>query len=200
MTLSPAFLDELRARTVLSAVIAPSVKLIRAGPRVEGLLPVPQRKDAELHGQRRQGLLPLLRLRGARRRDPLPDRQPRHAVHGRGERSGGQGRARRPRTRSPGPGTRGAGLDPHRRHGRSRQMVCRAVARHRRRRRPRISETPRHRPGDGRALRHRPRSRRPQRSQACARKARRGQARRNRHARSSPRKQARTATTASAGA
>jgi len=31
MTLSPAFLDELRARTVLSAVIAPSVKLLRAG-------------------------------------------------------------------------------------------------------------------------------------------------------------------------
>ena len=31
MTLSPVFLDELRARTVLSAVIAPSVKLLRAG-------------------------------------------------------------------------------------------------------------------------------------------------------------------------
>src|SRR4051794_3184937 len=31
MTLSPAFLDELRARTVLSAVIAPAVKLLRAG-------------------------------------------------------------------------------------------------------------------------------------------------------------------------
>ncbi|MGN6059178.1 MAG: DNA primase, partial [Sphingomicrobium sp.] len=31
MTLSPAFLDELRARTVLSGVISPSVKLIRAG-------------------------------------------------------------------------------------------------------------------------------------------------------------------------
>src|SRR6476619_4402611 len=31
MTLSPAFLDELRARTTLSAVISPSVKLIRAG-------------------------------------------------------------------------------------------------------------------------------------------------------------------------
>src|SRR5258708_6673017 len=31
VTLSPAWLDELRARTVLSAVIAPSVKLIRAG-------------------------------------------------------------------------------------------------------------------------------------------------------------------------
>jgi DNA primase len=31
MTLSPAFLDELRARTLLSAVISPSVKLLRAG-------------------------------------------------------------------------------------------------------------------------------------------------------------------------
>ena len=31
MTLSPAWLDELRARTVLSAVIAPTVRLIRAG-------------------------------------------------------------------------------------------------------------------------------------------------------------------------
>src|SRR5437763_7752830 len=31
MSLSTAFLDELRARTVLSSVIAPSVKLIRAG-------------------------------------------------------------------------------------------------------------------------------------------------------------------------
>jgi DNA primase len=31
MTLSPAFLDELRARTLLSAIIAPSVKLTKAG-------------------------------------------------------------------------------------------------------------------------------------------------------------------------
>src|ERR1700712_4304047 len=31
MSLSTAFLDELRARTILSAVIAPSVKLLRAG-------------------------------------------------------------------------------------------------------------------------------------------------------------------------
>ena len=31
MTLSPAWLDELRARTLLSGVIAPSVKLIKAG-------------------------------------------------------------------------------------------------------------------------------------------------------------------------
>src|SRR3954462_7358573 len=39
MTLSPAFLDELRARTVLSAVIAPSVKLIRAGREWKGCCP-----------------------------------------------------------------------------------------------------------------------------------------------------------------
>ena len=31
MTLSPQWLDELRARTLLSSVISPSVKLIRAG-------------------------------------------------------------------------------------------------------------------------------------------------------------------------
>ena len=31
MTLSPAWLDELRARTTLSSIIAPSVKLMRAG-------------------------------------------------------------------------------------------------------------------------------------------------------------------------
>jgi len=31
MSLSPAFLDELRARTLLSAIISPSVKLVRAG-------------------------------------------------------------------------------------------------------------------------------------------------------------------------
>src|SRR4029078_4625080 len=31
MSLSPAYLDELRARTLLSAIISPSVKLVRAG-------------------------------------------------------------------------------------------------------------------------------------------------------------------------
>ena len=137
----PAFLDELRARTLLSAVIAPSVKLIRAGPRVEGLLPVPQREDAELHGQRRQGLLPLLRLRRAWRRDPLPHRRARPAVHGRG-----QG-ARRPR-----PGMDVPAPDPQARERAERtstltdvmaavpDLVRRAAAGHRRRRGPRISE------------------------------------------------------------
>lgn len=39
MTLSTAFLDELRARTTLSAVIAPSVKLIRAGREYKACCP-----------------------------------------------------------------------------------------------------------------------------------------------------------------
>ena len=39
MTLSPAWLDELRARTVLSAIIAPSVKLIRAGREFKACCP-----------------------------------------------------------------------------------------------------------------------------------------------------------------
>ncbi len=85
MTLSPHWLDELRARTSLSAVIGAIGEAHPRGARVEGLLPVPQREDAELHGQRREGLLPLLRLRRAWRRDPLPDRRARPALHGRGQ-------------------------------------------------------------------------------------------------------------------
>jgi len=44
MTLSPAFLDELRARTLLSAVIAPSVKLIKAGREWKACCPFHQEK------------------------------------------------------------------------------------------------------------------------------------------------------------
>ncbi len=44
MTLSPAWLDELRARTTLSAVIAPSVKLIRAGREFKACCPFHQEK------------------------------------------------------------------------------------------------------------------------------------------------------------
>ena len=111
VSLSPAFLDELRARTLLSGIIAPSVKLQgRAG--VEGVLPVPPREDAELHDQRRQGLLPLLRLRGARRRDPLPDRPARPAVHGCGKGARGEGGdgGSRPRSARAGAAERATGL------------------------------------------------------------------------------------------
>lgn len=44
MTLSTAWLDELRARTVLSAVISPSVKLIRAGREWKACCPFHQEK------------------------------------------------------------------------------------------------------------------------------------------------------------
>ena len=44
MTLSPAWLDELRARTTLSALIAPSVKLIKAGREFKACCPFHQEK------------------------------------------------------------------------------------------------------------------------------------------------------------
>src|SRR5215210_1052552 len=44
VTLSPAFLDELRARTLLSAVIAPSVKLLKAGREFKACCPFHQEK------------------------------------------------------------------------------------------------------------------------------------------------------------
>ena len=44
MTLSPQFLDELRARTTLSALIAPSVKLLKAGREFKACCPFHQEK------------------------------------------------------------------------------------------------------------------------------------------------------------
>jgi DNA primase len=44
VTLSPQWLDELRARTTLSAVIAPSVKLIKAGREFKACCPFHQEK------------------------------------------------------------------------------------------------------------------------------------------------------------
>ncbi|WP_309601426.1 DNA primase [Sphingomonas sp.] len=45
MTLTPQFLDELRVRTTLSAVIAPSVKLIKAGREYKACCPFHQEKS-----------------------------------------------------------------------------------------------------------------------------------------------------------
>ncbi|HET9398258.1 MAG TPA: DNA primase, partial [Sphingomicrobium sp.] len=45
MTLSPQWLDELRARTTLSAVIAPSVKLIKAGREFKACCPFHSEKS-----------------------------------------------------------------------------------------------------------------------------------------------------------
>ncbi len=86
----------------------PHHQAAKGGPGVPRLLPVPQREVAQLLRQRRQGLLPLLWLRRAWRRDPLDDRPARPAVHGCGQGTGpgrghgnaGDGPARRPRRRS----------------------------------------------------------------------------------------------------
>lgn len=45
MTLTPAFLDELRVRTTLSAIIAPSVKLTKAGREFKACCPFHQEKS-----------------------------------------------------------------------------------------------------------------------------------------------------------
>lgn len=49
MTLSPAFLDELRARTALSAVIAPSVKLTKAGREYKACCPFHNEKTPSFY-------------------------------------------------------------------------------------------------------------------------------------------------------
>src|SRR3546814_2736190 len=65
----------------------------RAG--MEGLLPFSQRKDAELLRQRRQGLLSLLRMRRAWRRDSLPHRPCGTCLSRRGGASGGDRKSTR---------------------------------------------------------------------------------------------------------
>ena len=64
----------------------------KAGQGIQGLLPVPRREDALVHGRARQAVLSLLRLRRARHRARLPDgaRSPELRRGGRGP-----GRARR---------------------------------------------------------------------------------------------------------
>ena len=49
MTLSPAFLDELRARTLLSAIVAPQVKLTRAGREYKGCCPFHDEKTPSFY-------------------------------------------------------------------------------------------------------------------------------------------------------
>jgi DNA primase len=49
MTLSPSFLDELRARTLLSAIIAPQVKLTRAGREYKGCCPFHDEKTPSFY-------------------------------------------------------------------------------------------------------------------------------------------------------
>lgn len=66
MSFSPSFLDDLRARVGLADVVGTSVKLIKRGREYSGLCPVPFGKIAVLYGERAEGFLSLLWLRGAR--------------------------------------------------------------------------------------------------------------------------------------
>ena len=66
------FLDEIKGRLRLSDVIGRSVKLRRSGREYVGLSPFGKEKSPVLLCQRREGLLPRLLLRQARRPDRLP--------------------------------------------------------------------------------------------------------------------------------
>ena len=136
MAFPPGFLDELRARLSLSDIVGRKVSLKRrSGAGVRGPLPVPQREDAVLHGQRQEGLLPLLRLRRAWRRRRLrhEDRGPvvsrvRREAGPRGRPAGaarhaGRARARRARRR---PCSRSS---KRRRAGSRSSCACRSGAR-----------------------------------------------------------------------
>ena len=67
-----------------------------AGITSQGPVPVPRREVAELHRQPDAADLPLLRLRRARRRHPLPVRAPRHGLRRRRQRARAAGRHDRP--------------------------------------------------------------------------------------------------------
>ena len=93
MAFPPGFLDELSARLSLSDVVGRKVALKRrSGSGVCRALPVPQREDAVLHGQRQEGLLLLLRLPRERRRRRLRDEDRGAVVPRVGREAGARGR------------------------------------------------------------------------------------------------------------
>ena len=73
MRYPPNFLDEIRARLSVSQVVGRKVALKTRRARVQGPLSLQDGEDAVLHRQRPEGLLPLLRLRRARRHLHVPD-------------------------------------------------------------------------------------------------------------------------------
>ncbi len=130
----------------------PAGEAAQARARAHRPVPVPQREDAVLHGQRRQGLLPLLRLRGAWRRHRLRDADRGADLPGGGREAGRHGRAggspRQPR--GAGPGEAGA-LAARRQRGRG-QVVREAVAPAPGARGARLSPPPRPVRGDDRPV------------------------------------------------
>nr|WP_241910300.1 CHC2 zinc finger domain-containing protein [Sphingomonas koreensis] len=85
MSLTPAFLDELRTRTTLSALIGRSVKITRAGREWKACCPFHNEKTPSFTINDDKGFYHLLRLRRAWRRDPVDDRSAGPAFHGCGE-------------------------------------------------------------------------------------------------------------------
>ena len=104
MALFPAELPRrpAHARPTSSQVVQETVSLRRVGSTLQGPLPVPQREDAVVPRQSRQGLLPLLRLR--RRRQRLQVRRAARAPEL--PRGGARRGARSSASRCPRPATR----------------------------------------------------------------------------------------------
>ena len=69
---TPELLDEIRARVGHRRAGRPVGEAQEGRRELEGALPLPRREDAVLHRQPEEGHLPLLRLRGGRRRLQLP--------------------------------------------------------------------------------------------------------------------------------
>ena len=63
MAFPPGFLDELRARVSLAAIVGRRVTLVKRGREYIGLCPFHKEKTPVLQRRRGQGLLSLLRLR-----------------------------------------------------------------------------------------------------------------------------------------
>lgn len=66
-----SFIDDLINRLDIVDVVSSRVQLKKNRQKLLGLLPVPQREDTVLHGQPRQAVLLLLRLRRRRQRPGL---------------------------------------------------------------------------------------------------------------------------------
>ena len=147
MTLSPQWLDELRARTTLSAVIAPSVKLIKAGREFKACCPFHNEKTPSFTVNDEKGFYhcfgcgahgDAIRFLTDHRGLPFMD-----AVKELAGKAGMDVPAPTPRPRAAGALGR-----PLRRHGRRAELVRRAAERRRWRRgarlsRPAAASTPR---------------------------------------------------------
>ena len=111
MPIPAEFLDELKARLDLVAIVSRHVALTRRGREHLGPLPIPPGEDPVVHRQRAEGLLPLLRLRRAWHRHRLRHAARAHVLSRRGRVAG---RRRRPAHAGGGAARPGEGGPPRR--------------------------------------------------------------------------------------